>query len=70
MLERLESVKENFKELTDKLTNPEIIANQAEFQHLAKKRAEMESLVSAFGFITRRATSTFTVEAEFFRPPA
>lgn len=48
MLERLESVKGNFKELTNKLTNPEIIANQAEFQHLAKKRAEMESLVSVY----------------------
>ena len=47
MLEKLESVKENFKELTDKLTNPEVIANQAEFQRLAKKRAEMEPIVVA-----------------------
>lgn len=48
MLEKLESVKENFKELTDKLTNPEVIANQAEFQRLAKKRAEMEPIVVAY----------------------
>ena len=48
MLEKLESVKENFKELTDKLTNPEVIANQAEFQRLAKKRSEMESIVNAY----------------------
>jgi peptide chain release factor 1 len=48
VLEKLESVKENFKELTDKLTNPEVIANQAEFQRLAKKRSEMESIVNAY----------------------
>ncbi len=48
MLEKLESVKENFKELTDKLTNPEVIANQTEFQRLAKKRSEMESIVNAY----------------------
>ena len=48
MLEKLESVKENFKELTDKLTNPEVIANQAEFQRLAKKRSEMENIVNAY----------------------
>lgn len=48
MLEKLESVKENFKELTDKLTNPEVIANQAEFQRLAKKRSEMEGIVNAY----------------------
>ncbi len=48
MLEKLESVKENFKELTDKLTNPEVIANQSEFQKLAKKRSEMEGIVNAY----------------------
>lgn len=48
MLEKLESVKENFKELTDKLTNPEVIANQTEFQRLAKKRSEMESIVNTY----------------------
>ena len=48
MLEKLESVKENFRELTDKLTNPEVIANQAEFQRLAKKRAEMEPIIVAY----------------------
>ena len=48
MIEKLESVKENFKELTDKLTNPEVIANQAEFQRLAKKRAEMEGIVNTY----------------------
>ena len=68
MLERLESVKENFKELTDKLTNPEVIANQAEFQRLAKKRAEMESLVSAYdeyvSMLKKLEDAKFMVENE------
>ena len=48
MLEKLESVKDNFRELTDKLTNPEVIANQAEFQRIAKKRAELEGIVAVY----------------------
>ncbi len=48
MLEKLESVKENFKELTDKLSNPKVIGNQAEFQKLAKRRAELEPVVEAY----------------------
>jgi protein subunit release factor A len=40
MLEKLESVRENFKELTDKLSNPKVIANQSEFQKLAKGKAD------------------------------
>ena len=48
MLEKLESVKDNFRELTDKLTNPDVIANQAEFQRLCKKRAEMEPIIVAY----------------------
>lgn len=48
MLEKLESVKDNFRELTDKLTNPEVIANQAEFQRLAKKRSDMENIVNVY----------------------
>lgn len=48
MIERLESVRENFKELTDKLSNPKVIANQAEFQKLAKRRFELEPIVEAY----------------------
>ena len=48
MLEKLESVKENFKELTDKLSNPKVIGNQSEFQKLAKRRAELEPVVEAY----------------------
>jgi peptide chain release factor 1 len=48
MLEKLEAIKENFKELTDKLSDPATIANQAEFQKIAIKRAELEPIVEAF----------------------
>lgn len=48
MIEKLESVRENFKELTDKLSNPKVIANQAEFQKLARRRAELEPIVEAY----------------------
>ncbi len=48
MIERLESVRENFKELTDKLSNPKVISNQQEFQKLAKRRAELEPVVEAY----------------------
>lgn len=48
MIEKLESVRENFKELTDKLSNPKVIGNQAEFQKLARRRAELEPLVEAY----------------------
>lgn len=48
MIEKLESVRENFKELTDKLSNPKVIGNQAEFQKLARRRAELEPIVEAY----------------------
>lgn len=48
MIEKLESIADNFKELTDKLSNPKVIANQSEFQKLAKKRSDMEPIVEAY----------------------
>ncbi len=48
MLDKLESVKENFKELTDKLSNPKVISNQAEFQKLARRRSELGPVVEAY----------------------
>ncbi|MBU1109234.1 MAG: peptide chain release factor 1 [Candidatus Riflebacteria bacterium] len=48
MLDRLESINENFKELTDKLSNPKVIGNQSEFQRLAKRRAELEPIIEAY----------------------
>lgn len=68
MLEKLESVKDNFRELTDKLTNPEVIANPVEFQRLAKKRSEMEELVNAYdeyaSMLKKLEDAKFMVENE------
>lgn len=48
MLEKLESIRENFRELTEKLSDPGTIANQSEFQRLARRRAELEPIVETF----------------------
>ena len=48
MLDKLESVNEHFKELTEKLSDPATISNQSEFQRIAKKRAELEPIVEAY----------------------
>lgn len=48
MLKRLETIYANFKELTDKLSNPKVISNQPEFQRLAKRRSELEPVVEAY----------------------
>lgn len=48
MLEKLESISEHFKELTDKLSNPAVISNQAEFQKVAIKRSELEPVVELY----------------------
>ncbi|MFZ5952451.1 MAG: peptide chain release factor 1 [Candidatus Rifleibacteriota bacterium] len=48
MLEKLETIRENFRELTAKLADPVTIANQSEFQKLARRRAELEPIVEAF----------------------
>ncbi len=48
MLDKLQSVSVQFEDLTTKLTDPAVISNPAEFQKLAKKRAELEPIQNAF----------------------
>jgi peptide chain release factor 1 len=48
MIEKLETIRQNFKELTEKLSDPSTIANQPEFQKLARRRAELEPVVEKF----------------------
>ncbi|GAB4269025.1 MAG: peptide chain release factor 1 [Candidatus Rifleibacteriota bacterium] len=57
MLEKLETIRENFRELTEKLSDPAIIANQAEFQKLAKRRVELEPIVSAYELYRQKLDS-------------
>jgi peptide chain release factor 1 len=57
MLEKLETISENFKELTEKLSDPATIANQSEFQKLAKRRAELEPVVEAYAAYRQKLDS-------------
>jgi len=48
MFDRLQSVCELFEQLTHKLSDPAVLGNPAEFQKIAKKRAEIEPVTVAF----------------------
>lgn len=46
MIERLNKIEENYKEINAKISDPAIIANRAELQKLARMQKELEPLVS------------------------
>ena len=48
MFDKLEAVEERYVELTKMISDPEIIANQAEWQKLMKEHASMEDIVSKY----------------------
>jgi len=48
MFEKLEAISSLFDQLTAKMSDPAVIANQAEFQKSAKKRAELEPIKTAY----------------------
>lgn len=48
MFKKLEQVEERYEELTNQLSDPEIISDQARFQKIAKERSDMEELVTTF----------------------
>lgn len=48
MFEKLEAVEKRYEELTKLIANPEIIANQAEWQKLMKEHANIEDIVLKF----------------------
>ncbi|HEY9070491.1 MAG TPA: peptide chain release factor 1 [Candidatus Ozemobacteraceae bacterium] len=48
MFDRLQAVCELFEQLTHKLSDPAVLGNPAEFQKIAKKRAEIEPITVAF----------------------
>lgn len=47
MIEKTESIEKRFDELTELVSNPEIIADQKEWKKLVKERASLEDIVSA-----------------------
>ncbi len=48
MLDKLEAIKGRFEQVGVALTNPEIIANQKEFQRLSKEYRTLEQIVQPF----------------------
>ncbi len=48
MFEKLEAVKKRYEELTKMIADPEVIANQAEWQKLMKEHANIEEVVLKF----------------------
>lgn len=48
MLEKLYEIERKYDELTELLSDPEIISNQTEWQKYAKTQAGMTNLVTAF----------------------
>ena len=45
MFDKLESVEARYEELNTKISDPEVIANQSEWQKLMKERADIQELV-------------------------
>ena len=45
MFDKLEAVEKRYEELTKQISDPEIIANQAEWQKLIKEHSSIEEVV-------------------------
>ena len=48
MFKKLEEVEKRYEELTNQLSDPEILSNQSRYQKIAKERSDMEDLVVTF----------------------
>lgn len=48
MLEKLDSIEKKYDELTEQLSKPEIISDQAKFQKCAKAHADLDDIVSKY----------------------
>lgn len=53
MIEKLQALAEKYDELTEKISDPEIIADQANWQKYMKQRAEMDAVVETFRRYTK-----------------
>ena len=45
MLEKLSAIEQKYEEITQKLSDPEVISNQKEFQKYAKAHSELEEIM-------------------------
>ena len=62
MLEKLESLERKYNELTEALSNPEVLADQPRFQKYAKARADLVDIVETF--LKYKAAQTVLVDAQ------
>ena len=48
MFDKLENVEKRYEELNLKISDPEVIANQSEWQKLMKEHADIQDLVEKY----------------------
>ena len=48
MIEKLEAIYKKYLELTEKISDPEVISHMDEWQKIAKERADMEETVEKY----------------------
>ena len=48
MFDKLENVEKRYEELNIKISDPEVIANQSEWQKLMKEHADIQELVEKY----------------------
>ena len=48
MFQKLDAVEKRFEELTEKISDPEVISNQNEWRELMKEHAELEPIVEKY----------------------
>jgi len=58
LIEKLEAIERKYDELTKRLSDPAVLANQAELQRLGREHARLEEIVTAFGEYNRVRAET------------
>ncbi len=48
MLEKLQAAENRYEELTQKLTDPEVLADQEQYRKVVTEHAELEAAVNAY----------------------
>ena len=56
MIEKLEAIYKKYLELTEKISDPEVISRMDEWQKIAKERADMEETVEKYREYKKRQT--------------
>ena len=68
MFQKLDEVEKRYEEVTQKISDPEIIANQAQWQALMKEHAEIEPVVLKYKEY-KKANQTIEDAKEMLKDP-